>query len=389
MRLISLIRDVIKLANVQNAQKKRTERREGTSSDSSQDRVIINVSGTRFETEKSTLEQYPETLLGSEKRRKRYYDKIHNEYFFNRHRQAFEAIIYFYQSHGRLRRPNSVAIDTFLEEITFFELGKEVLAQLRKEENLEAAKKTLLPRNRRRRYLWATLEYPEYSFIAKCVHILSLLVIGLSTLSLTVESLPQYTHLASDACRDHYQQQDKSKDVNSTSANLTSKSGSICLAYFTSPFTLVQTVCVGFFTLELILRVISMPSFCGFIKSPMNWIDVFAIVPFYITSGLRLTSHKDDVHTNTYTGLQLLRILRFTRVFKFYRIFKNVKAIRVLALTLRESLPDFLILIAILTSLALLFGAAAYFAESIDSTTKFDSIPMAIYWGVITITSVG
>ena len=372
-----LIRDVIKIGTVQRTG---TEpRRAITTNDSSQDRVIINVSGVRFETVKSTLEQYPDTLLGSEKRRKHYYDKLHNEYFFNRHRQAFEAIIYYYQSHGRLRRPNSVAIDTFLEEITFFELGKEVLAQLRKEENLEAAKKTSLPRNRCRRYLWATLEYPEFSFIAKCVHILSLLVIAASTLGLTFESLPQYTRLAKDACGRH----------RSAGTNLTTKTGSICLAYFSSPFVLVQTVCVSFFTLELILRAISMPSLCGFIKSPMNWIDVFAIVPFYISIGLRLAGYKDDVHTNTYTGFQLLRILRFMRVFKFYRILKNVKAIRVLALTLKESLPDFLILITILTSLALLFGAAAYFAESIDSTTKFDSIPMAIYWGIITITSVG
>ena len=34
----------------------------------------------------------------------RYYDPVHDEYFFDRHRNCFEAIIYYYQSGGRLRR---------------------------------------------------------------------------------------------------------------------------------------------------------------------------------------------------------------------------------------------------------------------------------------------
>ena len=384
-----MIRDVIKIENIQSIRTAETDRRKGPTNDSPHEHLIINISGARFETFKSTVEKYPDTLLGNRKRRKYYYDKIHDEYFFDRHRQAFEAILYYYQSNGRLRRPNSVPIDIFLEEMTFFDLGKEVLAEIRKEENLEEAKKTSLPRNRYRRYLWATLEYPEFSFIAKCLHILSLLVIATSTVGLTIESLPQYINLPIDVCEGGSKQQNVTKVVGSNSTNLTSSTAYICLAYFTSPFILLQTVCVGYFTLELLLRAISMPSFCGFIKDLMNWVDVLAVVPFYVTVGLHFTGHQDDTRTNTYTGLQLLRILRFTRIFKFYRIFKSVKAIRVLALTLKEALPDFCILIAILTSLALLFGAAVYFAETTDSTTKFDSIPVAIYWGIITITSVG
>ena len=354
-----------------------------------QDRLIINVSGTRFETFKSTLERYPNTLLGNEKRRKYYYDKINNEYFFDRHRQTFGSILYYYQSNGRLRRPTYVPIDTFIEEMTFFDLGKEILDQLRKEENLEEVKKPSLPRNRCRRYVWATFEYPEFSILAKCVHILSLIVIATSAISLAVETLPQFINLDKDACKDNYQQRNVTTANDSNSAHLTTTPRSICLAYFSSPFVLIQTICVSFFTLELILRVVSMPSICGFIKSPMNWIDVIVVVPFYITVGLHLDGKDDTTRQNSYSGLQLLRILRFARIFKFYRVFKNVKAIRVLALTLKESMPDFLILITILTLLSLLFGSAAYFAESMDSTTKFDSIPVAIYWGIITITSVG
>jgi len=149
------------------------ERRKDMMNGVHQDRIVVNISGTRFETFKSTLEIYPNTLLGNAKRRKYYYDTVQNEYFFDRHRQGFEAILYYYQSNGRLRRPDIVPIETFLEEITFFDLGKEALAQIRKDENLKEIQKIRLPRNPCRRYVWATLEYPEFPFMAKCVHVLS------------------------------------------------------------------------------------------------------------------------------------------------------------------------------------------------------------------------
>lgn len=88
------------------------------------DKVIINVSGLRFETRASTLQRYPNSLLGDKKRRAEYFDYMNNEYFFERHRSSFEAVLYFYQSGGRLTRPENISAEIFLEEIKFFDLGK-------------------------------------------------------------------------------------------------------------------------------------------------------------------------------------------------------------------------------------------------------------------------
>ncbi|XP_026688356.1 potassium voltage-gated channel protein Shaker-like, partial [Diaphorina citri] len=87
------------------------------------ERVVINVSGLRFETQLRTLNQFPETLLGDPARRIRYFDPLRNEYFFDRNRPSFDAILYYYQSGGRLRRPVNVPLDVFSEEIKFYELG--------------------------------------------------------------------------------------------------------------------------------------------------------------------------------------------------------------------------------------------------------------------------
>lgn len=78
----------------------------------------------RFETQLRTLNQFPDTLLGDPCRRMRYFDPLRNEYFFDRNRPTFDAILYYYQSGGRLRRPTTVPLDVFSEEIKFYELGE-------------------------------------------------------------------------------------------------------------------------------------------------------------------------------------------------------------------------------------------------------------------------
>lgn len=92
---------------------------------------MAQVSGLRFETQLRTLNQFPETLLGDPARRIRYFDPLRNEYFFDRNRPCFDAILYYYQSGGRLRRPVNVPLDVFSEEIKFYELGETAISKFR------------------------------------------------------------------------------------------------------------------------------------------------------------------------------------------------------------------------------------------------------------------
>jgi len=206
---------------------------------------------------------------------------------------------------------------------------------------------------------------------------------------MAVETLPQYDDLDDLTCEKVFNTTSNISYTNNDTDPNSSQKQYTCLLYFTSPFFLIQVICVGFFTIELFLRILTTPSLFNFVKDLMNWIDVIAVIPFYITIAISLSGHQNDVNSNTYVGLRLLRILRLARVFKFCRVFKNVKSLRVLATTIRQSLLDFLIMILILTLLAFLFGAAAYYAENDLNPQAFDSILKATYWGIITITAVG
>jgi len=113
------------------------------------------------------------------------------------------------------------------------------------------------------------------------------------------------------------------------------------------------------------------------------------LVPYVITLTINLLGFYKEFSPRTYFCLSLLRIFRFMRVFKLYRIFQYVKSLRVLASTLKESIPDFIILLSFLTLSGFLFGAAIYFAENDLNEHTFDSIPKATYFGIITLTAVG
>ena len=85
------------------------------------DIVSINVSGERFQTFRGTLNRFPETLLGDVQRRRKYQRKT-GELYFDRHSEAFESILYYYQSGGELCQPNDLPLERFIEEIDFFDL---------------------------------------------------------------------------------------------------------------------------------------------------------------------------------------------------------------------------------------------------------------------------
>ncbi|OON22055.1 K+ channel tetramerization domain protein, partial [Opisthorchis viverrini] len=156
------------------------------------ERLVINVSGLRFETQLHTVSQFPDTLLGNPRKRNRYYDPLRNEYFFDRNRSSFDGILYYYQSGGRLRRPVNVPIDVFTEEIKFYELGEEVLTKYREEEGFIKDEPRLLPKNKFQRKVWLLFEYPESSLPARFLAIGSVVVIVLSIIIFCIETLPHF-----------------------------------------------------------------------------------------------------------------------------------------------------------------------------------------------------
>ncbi|XP_043943490.1 potassium voltage-gated channel subfamily A member 2-like [Protopterus annectens] len=337
------------------------------------ERVAINISGLRFETQLRTLAQFPHTLLGDPRRRVRYFDPLRNEYFFDRNRPSFDAILYYYQSGGKLRRPASVPLDIFTEEIKFYELGDEALERFREDEGFIKEEEKPLPEKEFQRQLWLLFEYPESSGPARCIALVSVIVILISIVIFCLETLPEF--------REESRVSGDLSVTNGTSPDLMQSSP------FTDPFFIVETLCIVWFTFELAVRFFACPSKAAFFKNIMNIIDIVAIIPYFITLGMELAEQQENGQQAM--SLAILRVIRLVRVFRIFKLSRHSKGLQILGKTLQASMRELGLLIFFLFIGVILFSSAVYFAETDDPNSVFTSIPDAFWWAVVSMTTVG
>ncbi|XP_037911858.1 potassium voltage-gated channel protein Shaker isoform X2 [Hermetia illucens] len=348
------------------------------------ERVVINVSGLRFETQLRTLNQFPDTLLGDPSRRLRYFDPLRNEYFFDRNRPSFDAILYYYQSGGRLRRPVNVPLDVFSEEIKFYELGERATNKFREDEGFIKEEEKPLPENENQRKVWLLFEYPESSQAARVVAIISVFVILLSIVIFCLETLPEFKHY---------------KVFNTTTNGTKIEEDEV--PDITDPFFLIETICIIWFTFELSVRFLACPNKFNFFKDVMNIIDIIAIIPYFITLATVVAEEEDtlnlpkapvspqDKSTNQAMSLAILRVIRLVRVFRIFKLSRHSKGLQILGRTLKASMRELGLLIFFLFIGVVLFSSAVYFAEAGSENSFFKSIPDAFWWAVVTMTTVG
>ncbi|XP_028853305.1 potassium voltage-gated channel subfamily A member 3 [Denticeps clupeoides] len=335
------------------------------------ERVVVNISGLRFETQLKTFNQFPDTLLGDPKKRMRYFDPLRNEYFFDRNRPSFDAILYYYQSGGRIRRPVNVPIDIFSEEIRFYQLGEEAMEKFREDEGFIKEEERPLPDHEFQRQVWLLFEYPESSGPARGIAIVSVLVILISIVIFCLETLPEF--------RDD-------KDP-STVAPVANGTGPYVPSTFTDPFFVIETLCIIWFSFELLVRFFACPSKATFSKNIMNIIDIVAIIPYFITLGTELAERQGNGQQAM--SLAILRVIRLVRVFRIFKLSRHSKGLQILGQTLKASMRELGLLIFFLFIGVILFSSAVYFAEADDPTSSFSSIPDAFWWAVVTMTTVG
>ncbi|XP_074496721.1 potassium voltage-gated channel subfamily A member 10 [Sebastes fasciatus] len=347
------------------------------------EKVVINVSGLMFETQLSTLNKFPETLLGNPMKRINYFDPMKNEYFFDRNRPSFDGILYYYQSGGRIRRPANVPLDVYANEIVFYELGHEAMEQFRVDEGFIKEPEVLLPTNELQRQFWLLFEYPESSSAARSVALVSVFVIVISIVIFCLETLPEFRD-------DGDFPPGLTQLINGTQVGSGLPPAKDVFAYLTDPFFIVETVCIIWFCFEVGVRFVVCPSKRDFFNNIMNTIDIVSIIPYFVTLGTELaTTPDEDLNSSQNMSLAILRIIRLVRVFRIFKLSRHSKGLQILGQTLKASMRELGLLIFFLFIGVILFSSAIYFAEVDEPQTQFVSIPDGFWWAVVTMTTVG
>ncbi len=136
----------------------------------------------------------------------------------------------------------------------------------------------------------------------------------------------------------------------------------------------MEAVIVAIFTFEYLLRLASAPRKLRFVFSFFGLIDLVAILPFYLATGLDLRS------------VRILRLLRLVRIVKLFRYNRAARRLAKAFFKVRDELVLFIIMIVILIYLA---SVGIYYFEHGAQPDKFTSVPHSMWWAIATLTTVG
>lgn len=142
---------------------------------------------------------------------------------------------------------------------------------------------------------------------------------------------------------------------------------------------------VVIFSIEYLARIYSITEnekfsnpFFGRLKfafTPFAIIDLLAILPFFLVFFL--------------PDLRVLRMFRAFRLIRILKIFRFMHAVTIIDDVLSKRKDELLVSFMFILMIMFLSSSVMYYCEHPVQPTKFSSIPETLWWGVMTLTTVG
>ena len=144
---------------------------------------------------------------------------------------------------------------------------------------------------------------------------------------------------------------------------------------------------VAAFSVEYVARVWSVVEAPGydapfrgrlrFATTPLLLVDLFAILPFYLTA------------LGVAAELRFLRAVRLVRFLRLLKLARYSESLRAFDRVYRDKKPDMILAGFANTLLLVVSSGLMYYAETEAQPEVFSSIPATLWWGVVTLTTVG
>ena len=131
-----------------------------------------------------------------------------------------------------------------------------------------------------------------------------------------------------------------------------------------------------FFTIEYILRIISIRKPSKYIFSFYGIIDLLSTLPLYLSFILAGSTY-----------LLTVRALRLLRVFRILKIARFIGESNKLVKAIKDSTPKILVFLFSVLVMCIISGTLMYLIEG--EASGFKSIPVSVYWCIVTLTTVG
>lgn len=145
---------------------------------------------------------------------------------------------------------------------------------------------------------------------------------------------------------------------------------------YSGSFITFEWIFTILFSLEYVVRIWSSPRKTNYVFSFWGMIDLMSILPTYLSL--------------FFFGFQYLIVVRILRLLRIFRVLKlvryNAEALT-LIMSIKRSLYKISIFMFVVLIVVIVLGTTMYVVEGGEN--GFSSIPQGIYWGIITITTVG
>jgi voltage-gated potassium channel len=157
-------------------------------------------------------------------------------------------------------------------------------------------------------------------------------------------------------------------------------------APYARPFLLFEWCSSLVFSAEYVLRVWTcvederyahpLKGRLRWMRTPMALVDLVAILPFYLSMVKGL-------------DLRFVRAIRLLRLLRVFKIGRYAEAVAELLRVFAQKKEDIAIVFFLVMMTLILASSAMYYAENAAQPEAFRSIPASMWWGVITLTTVG
>ncbi|WP_234736180.1 ion transporter [Tellurirhabdus bombi] len=130
------------------------------------------------------------------------------------------------------------------------------------------------------------------------------------------------------------------------------------------------------FSIEYLVRIISIQRPLYYVFSFIGIVDLLAIVPAYISLFVAGTQY-----------LLVIRALRLLRIFRILKMWHFISEGQIITKALTRSYVKITVFIIFILVLVTILGSIMYLLEG--GKNGFDNIPNSIYWAIVTLTTVG
>ncbi|GFR75029.1 potassium voltage-gated channel subfamily B member 2 [Elysia marginata] len=235
--------------------------------------------------------------------------------------------------------------------------------------------------------VWLTMERPDYGKRAKIWCAVYYICILLSTITFMMLTLNDF--------------QEVKPEFESRLEEYTNDNDTLHVVHygtFHKPVDWLEgtEICLDiFFTLEFAIRLITCPDKKDFVRNKHNIVDIMILSTAWtrcIYDRIITWDHENFTEARSF-AMVVLNSLLGLRVLRMLHLAKIFRTLKVMYLSILASMQELALLVVVMGAGVLLFGSTLYIAEGFSTSDneplQFASIPEAMWWAIITMTTVG